>query len=147
MAVTKPVFKVRQTPDSIGFVFSSTMENIDDVCQRATRYLRSSMEGIDAQLFGINLVIREALTNAVLHGNTGDTGKVVRFLLSCIDKESIRLEIEDEGDGFDWKKYQAAELPGDEDHGRGIIIMGAYCNRCSYNEKGNILYLEKDLSC
>ena len=138
-------FHILQTKDSIGFTFSSTMGNIDEACERATCYLRSKIAGIEKQLFPINLVIREGLTNAVRHGNTCDPGKRVRFLLTIISNESIKLMIEDEGKGFDWRKQQGKDCFKDEDHGRGIVIMDTYFSHYSYNDKGNILYLEKDI--
>jgi serine/threonine-protein kinase RsbW len=121
------------------------MGNIDAVCEQTSRYLCSTIKGIDTQLFAINLVIREGLTNAVRHGNAGDPQKKVQFILTCAEQSNIKLVIEDEGDGFDWKKQQSAACIEEEDHGRGIPIMGKYFTRYSYNEKGNILSLEKDL--
>jgi len=143
MSITKSTFDVFKTEDSIRFDFSSTMNNIDAVCEEASHYLRSAVDGIEKQLFTINLVIREGLTNAVRHGNTNDPGKIVRFELSIIKKEMIKMMIEDEGDGFDWREQRKKNLSDDQDHGRGIIIMETYFSRYSYNEKGNILYLEK----
>ena len=143
MPIRKASFDVFKTEDSIRFDFSSTMKHIDAVCEEANQYLRSAVAGIEKQLCIINLVIREGLTNAVRHGNAGDPGKIVRFELSIINKEMIKIMIEDEGEGFDWREQRNEILPDDQDHGRGILIMGTYFSRYSYNEKGNILYLEK----
>jgi serine/threonine-protein kinase RsbW len=119
------VFHMIQTADSITFSFSSTMENIDQVCTRITGYLRERIRHIDPFLFPINLVIREGLTNAVRHGNAGDPQKLVRFVLWIEDNQWIKLEIEDQGQGFDWQQ-QSAEMSDSNDHGRGIPIMGTY---------------------
>lgn len=146
MSVKRSFLDVRQTANSICFTFSSTMKNIDDVCEQTNQYIRSNLNDIDDLLFSINLVIREGLTNAVRHGNEGDPDKMVRFLFTIINKASIQLMIEDEGDGFDWRKQQTAGPLENNDHGRGIRIIGTYFNRYSYNAKGNILYLEKDFS-
>lgn len=140
-----PFFETEQKEKSIGFVFSSTLENIDVICQKTSEFLRSKIKGIESELFTINLVIREGLSNAIRHGNENDPQKKVRFLLVINSDTSIQIEIEDQGNGFDWKKQQAQALPEDEDHGRGIIIMDTYFTHYSYNEKGNILYLEKEI--
>ncbi|MCD4718709.1 MAG: ATP-binding protein [Desulfobacula sp.] len=145
MSFKKLIFDVLQTAGSISFTFSSTMGNIDDVCERTTNYIQSKIKGIEAHLFSINLVIREGLTNAVRHGNKSDPEKIVRFLLTITENESIHLMIEDQGGGFDWRKLQNLDLPENNDHGRGIMIMKAYFSHYSYNDKGNILYLEKDI--
>lgn len=145
MTLLNPVFKVELAEDSIGIVFSSTLENIDIVCQKTSDFMVSKMDGIESELFPINLVIREGLTNAIRHGSKNDPQKEVRFLLT-IKGSSIRIEIEDQGNGFDWRKQQEEDLPEDEEHGRGIIIMDTYFTNYTYNDKGNILYLEKDIT-
>ena len=145
MSLKKPFFDVLQTAGSISFTFSSIMGNIDDVCEQTINYIQSKIEGIEAHLFSINLVIREGLTNAVRHGNESDPEKIVRFLLTITENESIHLMIEDQGDGFDWRKLQNSDLPENNDHGRGIMIIKTYFSHHSYNDKGNILYLEKDI--
>ena len=145
MSLKGNVFNVFQTTDSIEFTFSSTMKNIDDVCEQTTHYIQSKIQGIDLYLFPINLVIREGLTNAVRHGNKSDPYKMVRFLLTIFDNKAIKLMIEDQGAGFDWRKLKNSDQPENEDHGRGIMIIGAYFSHYSYNDKGNILYLEKDI--
>jgi serine/threonine-protein kinase RsbW len=143
MTTKKSSFDVFKTKDFIRFDFSSTMKNIDAVCEQTDQYLRSTIAGIEKHLFPIQLVIREGLTNAVRHGNEGDPGKIVRFELSIINKEMVKMMIEDEGKGFDWRGQRNEILNDNQEHGRGIIIMGTYFNGCSYNEKGNILFLEK----
>lgn len=146
MSTVKSTYDVFKAKDSIRFDFSSTMTNIDSVCKEASHYLRSTLTGIEKHLFPINLVIREGLTNAVRHGNAGDPGKIVKFELNIINKEMIKMMIEDEGDGFDWREQCNETLADDQEHGRGIIIMKTYFSRYSYNEKGNVLYLEKIIS-
>ncbi len=146
MSLKRGIFEVLQTADSICFTFSSTLGNIDDVCEQTINYVRSKIQEIEAHLFSVNLVIREGLTNAVRHGNVSDPEKNVRFMLTVVNNESLKLRIEDEGEGFDWRKQLNENLPEDEDHGRGVIIMDTYFSHYSYNDKGNILYLEKDIS-
>lgn len=147
MSLPEPDFEVRRSATSLRFVFSSTMGNIDDICAQTTTWLKSKIDSIGKELFSINLVIREGLTNAVRHGNKNDPEKKAVFSITLVSKKSIRLVIEDEGDGFDWRKEQDKDLFEDEDHGRGISIMGTYFSRYSYNDKGNILTIEKDLFC
>lgn len=146
MSLTKPVFDVLQKKGSISFTFSSTLENIDDVCEQTLTYIRSRSQGAGGLLFAVNLVMREGLTNAVRHGNSGDPVKIVKFRLAIENNVSIKLVIEDQGGGFDWKKQQKVSFLENEDHGRGIKIMKTYFNSYSYNDKGNILYLEKNIN-
>lgn len=146
MPLENSKFEVLRNADSISFVFSSTYDNIDEVCDRVTQFLKSLIQNIEKQLFSINLVIREGLTNAIRHGNKGDPEKTVKCLMTIENFKLIKIVIEDQGEGFDWRKQRTTTIKEDEEHGRGVSIMETYFSDCSYNEKGNILYLEKDIS-
>jgi serine/threonine-protein kinase RsbW len=140
------MFEVVESRDRLHIRFSSFMEHIDEVCKTVTRFLESKLEGFAPHLFAIHLVLREGLTNAVRHGNNNDPDKLVDFQLGISREKSILLTIADQGEGFDWKKQKSYRLTGNEDHGRGIHIMETYFTRYSYNQRGNILHLEKTIS-
>lgn len=96
-------------------------------------------------VFGIRLALEEALVNAIKHGNRFDPQK--RVQVHCrITSESIRIEIEDEGDGFcledvpDPTEDENLERPC----GRGIMLMQHFLDSVSYNETGNRVILEKN---
>ena len=51
-------------------------------------------------IFGVHLAMEEALVNAIMHGNHMDEDKQVH--VRCrVTADRIRIEITDEGDGFD----------------------------------------------
>lgn len=140
--------QITRTDNMLDIRFPSCLENIDAACRVVTQYLLFRLAAVQrsGQLFAVNLVMREGLTNAVLHGNKNDITKEVRFTLKIVDETSIFLEIEDQGNGFDWRKHKVSEFPLAADHGRGIPIMGTYFTRYAYNEKGNILFLQMDFT-
>lgn len=133
------------TAHSIAITFSSTLANIDRICGEVSGFLSQDFEDLAEHFFAIDLVIREALTNAVRHGNDLDPAKKVKFLLKISQRKRIQIIVEDQGKGFDWQT--AKEFPpGDkDDHGRGLAIMTTYFSSCGYNRKGNRLILEKKL--
>jgi len=101
----------------------------------------------ERDLFGIRLAIEEALVNAIKHGNQMDPTKTVRIICR-IDARKVRIEIEDQGEGF-----QPEEVPdptADENLerpcGRGIMLMRAFMSSIVYNEAGNRVVLEKHRS-
>ncbi|MCP4022031.1 MAG: ATP-binding protein [Desulfobacteraceae bacterium] len=145
MGLDHKTFEVLETEKSLNFIFTSTYHHIDKVCEMVTSYFQNQKINFENQMFAINLVIREGLTNAVRHGNKNDPDKLVRFNVEVVDHKSLYLKIEDEGDGFQWENMQNSLLPEDQEHGRGIIIMEQYFPSIAYNKKGNILYLKKDL--
>ena len=106
--------------------------------------LLERMEYPTKDVFGVKLALEEALVNAIKHGNRMDATKSVR--IACrVSNEKVRIEIEDEGSGFDWN-----HLPDPTDIenlekpcGRGVMLMRAFMNVVQYNEQGNCVILEK----
>ena len=141
--VNLDLFDISVVQDGVTVVFSSTLQNVDRACEVICHNLTKGRDDIHRHLFSIQLVLREGLTNAVRHGNGLDKKKCVRCSVKVEENRAIRVEIEDQGEGFDWRKEQCRE-PGDsEEHGRGLVIMEQYFTSYRYNEIGNKLVLEK----
>jgi serine/threonine-protein kinase RsbW len=96
------------------------------------------------ELFGIRLALEEAVVNAIKHGNRLDKEKQVHVICnSTADK--IQIQISDEGPGFDPKLVpdctDAEHL--DVPNGRGILLMRNFMSLVKYNERGNVVVMEK----
>ena len=96
------------------------------------------------EVFGVHLAVDEALVNAMLHGNALDATKHVRFLC-WLSPQKIRVEIIDEGPGFD-----PSHLPDptdcehlDRPGGRGVMLMRAFMSHIEFQDRGNHVVLEK----
>lgn len=96
------------------------------------------------EIFSVQLAMEEALVNAVKHGNRMDLSKKVH--VKCqMSAERLRVEIADEGEGFDPNQVpnptdpEQLELP----HGRGIMLMRNFMSFVEYNAKGNCVTMEK----
>lgn len=85
------IFNQTIRPNSLSITFSSTLENIDRICDEVSRFLDRNFKDMEAHLFSINLVIREALTNAVRHGNGLDPEKTVKFFIKIERKRASGL--------------------------------------------------------
>ena len=91
--------------------------------------------------------MEEALINAIKHGNHYDPAKTVEIVCQ-IFPDRIRIEIADQGKGFD---LAAVPDPTDPDNlespcGRGIMLMRSFMSRVEFNETGNRVLLERDKS-
>ena len=96
--------------------------------------------------FAAELVARECLNNAIIHGNRRDVGKRVALDL-LIKRRWIYLQIIDEGPGFNWRKARRAPLPEDTAiSGRGLSISALYADRITFNRRGNrvTVWLKKE---
>ena len=139
------VYEIKEEKDRVLIRFSSTMGHIDTACAAVLLFLRSKGPKFFPHLFAVNLGMREAMANAVRHGNKYDLDKFVSMELDISRYPWLRIKISDQGPGFEWRQVQDQVVPDEADHGRGISIMRTYFDRLSYNEKGNILYLEKQI--
>lgn len=95
-------------------------------------------------IFGVRLAVEEAVVNAIKHGNRMDKAKKVTVTHS-IDAKECRISVLDEGLGFD---PEAVPDPTSDDnlelpHGRGLVLIRAYMDEMTFNEKGNCVTLVK----
>lgn len=120
-------------------VIASRLEDVDVLC-RDLRLL-CQKRGWLAASFGLELVLRECLNNAILHGNRGDPSK--RIEVRIADRSPwVRVQVTDQGTGFNWRATRGRSLPeGDETHGRGLPIMTRYARRVRFNPQGNQITL------
>ncbi|MBN1395149.1 MAG: ATP-binding protein [Pirellulales bacterium] len=98
-------------------------------------------------IFAVHLAVDEALVNAISHGNGSDAGKRVQF--SCrLSPQKIRVEITDEGPGFDPQALPDPTAPERLDFpgGRGVMLMRAFMSRVEFQDRGNHVVLEKSRS-
>lgn len=96
-------------------------------------------------VFSVRLAMEEALINAIKHGNHYDPGKQVQ-ITCCMSPDLIRLEVEDQGRGFD---LASVPDPTDPDNlespcGRGIMLMRSFMSKVEFNLSGNRVVLERE---
>ena len=112
---------------------------LDDVLRRL-----EDLHWARREIFGVHLAVDEALVNAIIHGNALDENKHVRFLCR-VSPQRIRVEITDEGPGFDPDSLPDPTTPN---HlgcpgGRGVLLMRAFMSHVEFRNHGNHVVLEK----
>ncbi len=131
--------RVLYTNKGIRIILPATYENVDRAAEEIKIYLEKI--GVNSMVFHIVLGIREALTNAVKHGSLNDEEKRV-FCELKKERKLLTIRVEDEGKGFEWKRYLFNKISSGVDSGRGIAIMRGCFKTMKYNKKGNRLILE-----
>jgi serine/threonine-protein kinase RsbW len=96
--------------------------------------------GLREPAFRVELLARECLNNAVLHGNRMAADKYVDFRLS-VGREWISLQIGDQGPGFDWRKARRQRVDTARSSGRGLQFCTLYAERVRFNRSGNRITL------
>jgi serine/threonine-protein kinase RsbW len=92
----------------------------------------------------IEAALREALNNAVVHGNHEDPMKCVRVTCRCKFGEAC-MTVRDEGGGFDFNKIPDPTTPGAiySSRGRGIYLMKAFMDEVQFEEGGALVRMRK----
>ena len=106
--------------------FPSSLERVDQEVLSLLQYLDGNIG--DYNRFAVDLVLREVLNNAVIHGNQYDQTLKVRFSFS-VNETCFQVEVGDEGPGFNWRPLLDIELNPEDERGRGFPIL-LNCHSC-----------------
>ncbi|HTS46531.1 MAG TPA: ATP-binding protein [Bryobacteraceae bacterium] len=123
--------------------FPATFEAAE---QFIVEFRRQSQAVLDREsCFAAELLVREALINAVRHGSHNDPRKQVRC---CVRLKGGRLliTVKDRGCGFDWRALWSNQAATSDCSGRGIEILRKYASRVRYNDRGNAVAIVKRFS-
>ena len=96
-------------------------------------------------IFAMRLSLEEAITNAIRHGNKLSPDKKVS-VYAAISDEKLRVEVLDEGEGFDPDDVPdpTADDFIERSTGRGLLLMRAYLNFFEYSEGGRKITMERE---
>ena len=92
----------------------------------------------------VEIALREALANAIIHGNHENPRKHVYVRCRCKPDE-ISIAVKDEGRGFDTNKMTNPTAPENigSVHGRGIYLMKALMDEVRFEEGGVVVRMRK----
>jgi serine/threonine-protein kinase RsbW len=127
----------------------SRLENVELV-QIAIEASLDQLQLSDDDAHQIGISIREAVANAIKHGNQGDASKLVRVELG-IDNGDLLVRIQDQGPGFDENGVLNPLEPENllRPNGRGLLLMKQYMDQIEYTfqpENGTVLEMRKGLA-
>lgn len=120
------------TEQTTRLVLPSHIEAVADAAAAATDFVHNCEVGEEVA-FGIDMAVREAITNAVVHGNHEDEAKTVEVTLSCLGRE-LEIEIKDQGEGFDPTSVPDPTDPANllKTSGRGIFLMRTFMDEVQW---------------
>ena len=120
------------TDQTTRLVLPSHIEAVADAAAAVMDFIRNCGVSEEAA-FGIEMALREAVTNAMVHGNQEDESKFVELIFNCHDNE-LEVEVRDQGEGFD-----PARVPDPtnaenllETSGRGIFLMRTFMDEIEW---------------
>jgi serine/threonine-protein kinase RsbW len=114
----------------------------EDIAREIDRYTGDR----ETLAYQINLVLTEAMSNAIKYGSPDNPDKHVHIVISIVENELL-IRIFDYGQGFDINDIPVPDFNLLEDCGRGIFLIKALMDSVTYtrNSDGNILEMVKQL--
>jgi serine/threonine-protein kinase RsbW len=122
----------------------SEISAISPLVERLMRLIEGS-HCVVGEENAVQLALREALNNAVVHGNRLDAHKLVHVRCRCKVGKGISIAVSDQGQGFD-PRAVPDPLSVDNleaEHGRGIHLMKLTMDEVSFEQRGAEVHLCK----
>src|SRR5258707_13982112 len=93
----------------------------------------------------VELALREAVSNAILHGNRMDPRKLVHVRCCCESTKGVFIVVRDQGHGFDPNTVPnpLAVENLEAEHGRGIHLMKLAVDEVSFQRGGTEVHIRK----
>lgn len=114
----------------------------EDIAKELDRYSGDR----ETLAYQINLVLTEAMVNAIKYGNPDNKEESVHILINISDNE-LFIRIYDYGQGFDINEIPEPDFEGLDDRGRGIFLIKSLMDSVCYKRdlQGNMLEMIKQL--
>jgi len=122
----------------------SKIQAISPLVDRLMRLIKGS-QCVPGAEPDVELALREALGNAVLHGNQELAGTKVHVRCRCQPGNEVSIVVTDQGKGFDFGKMVDNGLTSDPtaEHGHGILLMKAYMDDVHFERGGSEVHMRK----
>jgi serine/threonine-protein kinase RsbW len=124
----------------------SAIQAISPLVDRLMRLIEGS-QCVPGAEPDVELALREALDNAVVHGNQEDPKTKVHIRCRCGPGNEISIVVTDQGKGFDFGKMVRNGITSDpsSEHKRGIQLMKAYMGDVHFERGGSEVHMRRRL--
>lgn len=119
---------------------------IGNIAEEVARALEDYTGDRESLAYHLNLVLTEAMVNAIEHSPPSEHRDTVRVCI-CIDDKDLCVRVYDHGQGFDLAAVPAPDFETLDERGRGIFLMRELMDGVAYRrtECGNVLEMYKKL--
>jgi serine/threonine-protein kinase RsbW len=149
MVQTQSLSPVPGTVQSVPFVelrqsLPSRIEAISPFIDQLMRFILN-FRNADGSELEIEMAVREALANAVSHGNHESSCKRVYIDCRCYIDGAVAFKVRDEGRGFDSSTLPDPTTQENRllSHGRGIYLMKTLMDEVSFEQGGAVVHMRK----
>jgi len=106
------------------------------------------MKCAEGNEYQIELALREALANAIVHGCENDANKKVECCVACTENSDVMIIVRDPGAGFDPQTVPnpLATENLNSTHGRGIYLINQLMDEVSFERNGAEIRMRKTVA-
>jgi serine/threonine-protein kinase RsbW len=124
--------------------FRSQIQAISPFVEQLMGFILKFRSADDSET-DIETTLREALANAVIHGNDEDSSKHVHVVCRCYIDGEVWITVRDEGRGFDINTVPDPTEPENRlsTGGRGIYLMQRLMDEVFFEVGGTVVHLRK----
>ena len=105
----------------------------------------AKLRNADGSEVDIEVALREALANAIVHGNGEGSRRLVWVRCRCTTNGEVSITVQDEGQGFESDTVSDPTIP--ENHlrmsGRGIYLMKTLMDEVHFERRGAVVHMRK----
>jgi serine/threonine-protein kinase RsbW len=107
--------------------------------------LVGELEYATGKEFEIEMALREALANAILHGCKADPEKKIECTVTGDKSQGITIVVRDPGTGFDPASIPSPTEDSNlhSDHGRGILLINKLMDEVKHESNGTVIRMRK----
>jgi serine/threonine-protein kinase RsbW len=124
--------------------FSSDIHSVSAVVDKLMQFIAKSRSR-DGSESDIETALREALENAIVHGNEEDLHKSVYVRCLCTPDGEVSIMVQDEGKGFDADTLPDPTTPENRllASGRGVYLMKSLMDEVCFEQGGAVVRMRK----
>lgn len=113
----------------------SSRDGVEEALEAAREFIEPARSRKSPNL---EVVLRELLINAAGHGNRWNPERRVSIALQRVGAREVRVEVEDEGEGFEHEVLAEGAAGESQRFGRcGYVLIHRLVDRLEFNERGN----------
>lgn len=119
---------------------------IGNIAEEVARALGDYAGDREALAYHLNIVLTEAMVNAIEHSAPSENRDTVKVCI-CIEDKDLRVRVYDHGQGFDLEAVPPPDFEALDERGRGIFLIRTLMDGVAYRrtECGNVLEMYKKL--
>lgn len=102
--------------------------------------IRENLRFKDDVFGNVMIATTEAVNNGIMHGNKEDERKKVSIRITQLSTYRLKVEVHDEGDGFDPASLPDPTAPENLENigGRGVFIMSHLSDSLTFHDEGRL---------